>query len=169
MESRKIRHRRTPITFSRLLECMFGSLRLKEPLRLRKKNRFVSPRQLPKTSRYRMRRRRLRLRLRRKLQWIKHSKRIGFTFLSVILALCIAFWAKFAIVYHVPVFMQTGRLQGAVAYLVYKSWWFGPPRFDLALYTNIDPENPLQSLALQLQRYQDIVTNPSEILYVWTH
>ncbi len=168
MQSRKARYRRKPITISRLFEYLFGSLRLKESLSVRKKRQFVRPHQMPKTSRYRTRRRRLRLRLRRKLQWIKYSKRIGYTLLGVTLTLCVAFWAKFAIVYHVPSFMQTGRLQGAVAYLVYKSWWFGPPRFDLAQYTNINPENPLQSLVLQLQRYQDIVTNPSEILYVWT-
>ncbi len=169
MQSRKERHRRKPITPSRLFEYLFGSLRLKEPLYQRQKKRFVRPYQIPKTSRYRMRRRHLRLRLRRRLQWIKYSKRIGYTLLGVIVVLCITFWAKFAIVYHVPAFMQTGRLQGAIAYLVYKSWWFGPPRFDLAQYTNINPDNPLQSLIVQLQRYQDIVTNPSEILYVWTH
>ena len=164
---RRTRHRRPPISLSRIIEYMFGSFRLKKPLQQAKKHSVMRPSQLAKTSRYRLRRRQRRLRLRRKLILIKYTKRVAYTFVSILLTLFIVFWAKFAIVYHVPSYMQTGQLQDAAAYLVYKSWWFGPPQFNLAAYTNIDPQNPIQSLALQLQRYQDIITNHQEILYVW--
>lgn len=76
------------------------------------------------------------------------------------------FWAKFAIVYHLPPYLQQGPLQGAQAYVVFKSWWFGPPSFDLADYPNVNLTNPIHSLAMQLEKYQDIVTNPREIVLV---
>ncbi len=126
----------------------------------------VKPRLMPKTSRYRARRRTKRLRRALKLRLIKWSKRVLISWMAALVFAAIVFWAKFAIVYNVPPYMQQGPLHNAQAYVVLKSWWFGPPSFNLASYPIADPQAPIQSLVMQLERYQDIVTNPNEILFI---
>jgi len=128
---------------------------------------YRRPAQLPDTSRYRARRRVRRLRLRRRLIAILWGKRLGYTFAIMVSLGLLIFWAKLAVVYNIPNYLQVGTLSQANAYLVMKSWWFGPTSFNLAAYQVTNPLNPLQSLATELSRYQDVVTNPQEILYVF--
>jgi len=132
----------------------------------RERESYVKPAQLPYTSRFRARRRAKRLRLRRRLLGILWSKRIGYTLMICVGVLLLLFWAKLAVIYHLPSYMHVNALAQAKLYVVWKSWWFGPTSFDLADYPNVDPLNSLQSLTQQLGHYQDIVTNPQEILFV---
>lgn len=125
------------------------------------------PEQIVTTTRYGARRRAIRLRMAFRLRVIKVTKRIGYTCLVAIIVMMFSFWAKFAVVYNIPTDLQTGSLQHVQGYIVFKSWWFGPPVFNLRKYTNIDPLNPDASLATDLQNYRDIITNPSEIVWTW--
>ncbi|MCY0875472.1 MAG: hypothetical protein OWT28_04280 [Firmicutes bacterium] len=131
--------------------------------------RYRTPAEWRKSSRFGARRRARRLRYRRKLRTILWTKRISYTLVAVILILLVAFWAKLAVVYGLPTYVRIGNLAHARAYLVWKSWWFGPTSFNLADYTGVDPLNPIQSLALQLSEYKDIVTNPQEVLFIFTN
>lgn len=130
---------------------------------------YRTPQQVRKVSRYGARRRARRLRQMRKLRTILWTKRIGYTLMAVVALSLVAFWAKLAVVYGLPTYLRVGSLADAQAYLVWKDWWFGPTSFNLADYTGIDPVNPLQSLAMQLSAYKDIVTNPQEILFIFTN
>ncbi|RIV20125.1 hypothetical protein D2Q93_12050 [Alicyclobacillaceae bacterium I2511] len=80
----------------------------------------------------------------------------------------VAFWAKFALVYNIPSYVQQGSLVGVVAYVTVKPWWFGPPVFDLDAYTmgtsaGVGTDD-YGYLLLRLDRYQSIVTHPE---WVW--
>ena len=175
MPPRKNVHRRPPFSWRKVFEKMFGSLRLNPEIKASIRHEPLrKPSEIEPTSRNRLRRRKRRLRLRRHLRMVKITKRITYTTLIVCAVVVVTFWAKFAIVYHVPSFMQTGKLQSASAYLVVKSWWFGPTFIDLNPYVqgslssgNLAIETPIQSLVGQLGNYQDIVTNHKEILFVW--
>lgn len=82
------------------------------------------------------------------------------------LFLCFAFWAKFAAVYDVPTFAQTGPLTHVSAYVAVKPWWFGPPVFDLGQYTGTDAAflvDPTAILLSRLGRYHGIVVGPQMV------
>ncbi len=111
-------------------------------------------------------RRRKRLRKLHWLRFVRVVKRTIYTLVFLCIAMTVAFWAKFAIVYHVPHYLQVGQLSNVQTYVAYKSWWFGPPMFNLAKYPLIDPTNPEQSLMMHLQQYKNIVTNPT-VVYVF--
>lgn len=167
--SRRIRHPKEPI---RLRDVMRKLLSPFEPAprfqRAHGERAVHMPSELPNTSRFRARRRTLRLRRARRLRVEKWTKRTLASVAVLVVLISVLFWAKFAIVYHVPSYLQQGRLAGVHGYVVFKSWWFGPPSFNLSDYDGmIDPANPISSLALELERYQDIVTNPAEILFTW--
>ncbi|GGI95181.1 hypothetical protein GCM10010885_00990 [Alicyclobacillus cellulosilyticus] len=77
----------------------------------------------------------------------------------------VAFWAKFALVYDIPLYARQGLLAGVRAYVTSKPWWFGPPVFDLAAYQPQDNlpavvSNPYTLLLSRLGRYQAVVTAP---------
>ena len=126
------------------------------------------PEQIASATRYGARRRAKRLRMAFRLRIIKIAKRVGYSTLTAILAILLTFWAKFAVVYNIPTDLQTGALQHVQEYVVFKSWWFGPPEFNLSEYPNINPLNPRASLATDLQNYRDIITNPNEIVWTWS-
>lgn len=140
-------------------------IRLREPS-MWPRNRYAHPADIPPTSRNRQRRRAKRLRLRRRLRVRRMARRVGIGAGALIFFIALVFWAKFAVVYNVPSFLRHGVLAHAYAYMVFKSWWFGPPIFNLDQYT-LDPTAPLTSLVTQLGRYEGIVTHPSEILFTW--
>ncbi|MHB1629246.1 MAG: hypothetical protein ACYCVB_12885 [Bacilli bacterium] len=126
------------------------------------------PEQIASTTRYGARRRTKRLRMALRLRIIKIAKRVGYSTLTATLAILLTFWAKFAVVYNIPTDLQTGALQHVQEYIVFKSWWFGPPEFNLSGYPNINPLSPRASLATDLQNYRDIITNPNEIVWTWS-
>lgn len=164
---RSVRHAKRPRPirdgFRRLGEALQPAPR---PGRVRRK-RPLRPRELTRTSRSRIRRRERRIRFCR-MRRIRRAVLRTFYFAVTSFALVLlVFWAKFAIVYGVPVFLDQGSLSGASAYVVLKSWWFGPPLFNLSEFVVPGALNQAHALANQLGRYAEIVTNPGEIVYVW--
>ncbi|QQE78933.1 hypothetical protein GI364_24405 [Alicyclobacillus sp. SO9] len=92
------------------------------------------------------------------------------TFTVLAILLCVAFWSRYAYVYDVPAYAQRGELVGVNAYITRKSWWFGPPVFDLSSYQTASM-NPLErdkysTLLHNLGRYQTVVKSPR---FVWVH
>ncbi|PWI56831.1 hypothetical protein [Sulfoacidibacillus thermotolerans] len=164
---RRMAHPKPRLTLRWLLAYMLSPLqpapRVVESMQARTKKR---PYQRQYLGRQSTRRRRRRLRRMYWLRFVKWSKRIAYSLLFSILAITILFWAKFAVVYNVPEYLQVGQFAQVQAYIVYKSWWFGPPIFDLEKYPILDPAHPEQSLVMQLQRYKDIVTDPF-VVYVF--
>ncbi|MDQ0190927.1 hypothetical protein JI721_06145 [Alicyclobacillus cycloheptanicus] len=82
-----------------------------------------------------------------------------------LVALCVAFWAKFAFVYDIPPYAKAGGLANVSAYVAVKPWWFGPPAFDVASYmpdlaTGSDTLSPYNLLVLELGRYASIIKQP---------
>lgn len=150
----------------RLLVHSFDSIEQPEPAINRKSHRFRTPEEWAGKSRYGAKRRAYRLKVRKRLLFIKYSKRFVYTFLTILLIATLVFWAKFAFVYNIPYYLQSSSFQNVQAYVVYKSWWFGPPSFNLGSYQNLDPADPELSLIQQLERYQDIITNPNEIILI---
>ena len=140
-------------------------LRLREPS-MWPRNRYARPSDIPPTSRNRQRRRAKRLRLRRRLKVRRAMWLTGIGAVVVVFLAALVFWAKFAVVYNIPVFVRNGALIHAHAYIVFKSWWFGPPEFNLGHYP-VDENAPWSSLATELGRYRGIVTNPSEVVFSW--
>ena len=168
LESRRVTHPKEKITLRQLLKWAFGPLASPNPDRGLRIQPFRTPKEWTNNSRYGARRRAKRIRLRNRLLAIKYSKRLGMGLTVLLLAGLLSFWAKFAFVYDLPSFIRVGSLQNVQAYVVYKSWWFGPPSFDLGAYHNLAPDNPELSLILQLDHYRDIITNPNEIVLVFT-
>lgn len=85
---------------------------------------------------------------------------------AVVLLAALVFWAKFAVVYNIPPYVRHGVLMHAHAYVVLKSWWFGPPAFNLGQYP-VDANAPWHSLSTDLGRYRGIVADRSEIVLRW--
>lgn len=121
--------------------------------------------------RRRMRRRRQarvrKLKFFRGLRTARFWSRAATTF---ILAISIAFWAKFAFVYDIPDYAQQGVLTNVSAYVSVKTWWFGPPAFDLGSYaphleTGANSLSPYNLLVMGLGRYASILKTPD---VVWT-
>lgn len=86
-----------------------------------------------------------------------------------LVTLCIVFWAKFAFVYDIPAGVRQGALVNVSAYVAVKTWWFGPPAFDLGSFLpTYDATRltvgPSTFLAIQLGRYQSIL-DPSGIIW----
>lgn len=82
---------------------------------------------------------------------------------------CIAFWAKFAVVYNIPAYAERGLLYGISAYVSEKSWWFGPLAFNIGSYSaSADPVtitvDPVTGLVGSLGQYQTILVDPH---FVW--
>jgi len=164
---RRIVYKRPKTTLFSIVKWLLNPLKPATPPSNLKQKQFRSSKEWPLNSRYGAKRRAKRIRLRNQLLTIKYSKRIGVTIFGIIMVGMLAFWAKFALVYNLPAYVQVGSLQNVQAYVVYKSWWFGPPSFNLSDYHNIDPDNPELSLIIQLDRYRDIITNSNEIIYVF--
>lgn len=118
-------------------------------------------------------RRRRRVRVRRVRFWrsIRNIRFWGRVFSFIVFLLAISFWAKFAVVYHIPEYAANGPLENTTAYVAVKPWWFGPPVFDLQQYANRDPvqlnivNDPYAYLLLQLGKYNAIVEYPN---IVWS-
>ena len=165
--SRQTRHPKERLRPIHIVHWLLSPLhvRLREPS-MWPRNRYARPADIPPTSRNRQRRRAKRLRLRSMLRTRRIMKRLGVGATVLIFLAALTFWAKFAVVYDIPPFLRHGVLIQARDYVVLKSWWFGPPLFNLNQYP-VDPSAPLRSLVTQLGRYQGIVTDPSEILFVW--
>ena len=166
-QPRRIIYKRPKTTLFGVVKWLLNPLRPANPPSNLKQKQFRSPKEWPLNSRYGAKRRAKRIRQRNRLLAIKYSKRIGVTIFGIIIFGMLTFWAKFALVYNLPAYVQVGSLQNVQAYVVYKSWWFGPPSFNLSDYRNIDPDNPELSLIIQLDRYRDIITNSNEIIYVF--
>ncbi len=167
LEPRRVAHPKERITIMWLIRKALSPLQPAPRPGRKALPAHRQPEQIATTTRYGVRRRAKRLRMLRRLRIIKVAKRAGYSCLATIIVILLLFWAKFAVVYNIPADLQTGVLQHAQGYLVFKSWWFGPPEFNLDKYTNINPLNPQASLAADLQNYQDIITNPGEIVWVW--
>ena len=167
LQPRSRRHARTPLRAVDIVNWLLAPLHV-APLEasMLPRHRYARPRELPETSRSRRRRRAVRLRLARRIRFVRALRRAVWSGAAGAALLDVAFWAKFAVVYNVPNYAQTGPLQGAAGYVVFKTWWFGPPSFDLADYA-VNASQPLASLETQLERYQGIVTNPGEIVWIW--
>ena len=164
---RRIVYKRPKTTLFSIVKWLLNPLKPANPPSNLKQKQFRSSKEWPLNSRYGAKRRAKRIRLRNQLLIIKYSKRIGVTIFGVIMVGMLTFWAKFALVYNLPAYVQVGSLQNVQSYVVYKSWWFGPPSFNLSDFHNIDPDNPELSLIIQLDRYRDIITNSNEIIYVF--
>lgn len=85
----------------------------------------------------------------------------------VVIGICFAFWAKFALVYNVPPDLRLNNLGSISAYVTLKPWWFGPPVFDLdnIAATNEQPYLTTTNALIQgLGRYVAVVENP---VYIW--
>jgi hypothetical protein len=166
---RACRHPREPLRAIHVISWLLSPLQLKvlqQPALSRRG--FTRPRDLPETSRSRRKRRARRLRALRLARLALFCRRAAWT-LGILAALTlIGFWAKFAVVYGLPDFLKTGPLAHARAYVVFKSWWFGPPSFNLQDYAQTGTGGSLAALEEGLQRYQDIVGDPGEIVYVWS-
>jgi hypothetical protein len=80
------------------------------------------------------------------------------------------FWGKFAIVYDVPSYANRGALQNVKVYVTVKSWWFGPPIFDIGHYVSpvvVDAEgqnDAYRLLIYQLGKYKSVVVQPN---FIW--
>ncbi|MCL6547437.1 MAG: hypothetical protein K6T30_00835 [Alicyclobacillus sp.] len=82
---------------------------------------------------------------------------------------CVAFWAKFALVYDIPSYAAQGPLAGVRAYVTVKPWWFGPPVFDLATYGTLPGDtfratDPYAVMLAKLGHYDTVVISPR---FVW--
>ncbi len=93
--------------------------------------------------------------------WIRFT-----TFVAGLLSL--AFWARFAVVYDIPRYVEQGALANVDMYITVKPWWFGPPLFDLGKYgvssiKSLTAE-PYQVLLDQLGNYAAVVESPQ---FVW--
>ena len=165
---RRVVHPREKLTLFSLIKWSIGPLKSAKPVYESQQKLFRTPDEVPQKSRYGAKRRAKRIRLRKRLLTIKYSKRIGTAIFGLVILVMVVFWAKFAVIYDIPAYVQVGSLQNVEAYVVYKSWWFGPPSFNLSDFHNLDPINPELSLILQLDHYRDIITNPNEIVFVIT-
>jgi hypothetical protein len=97
---------------------------------------------------------------------VRLLKRGLFALLAVLFALAFLFWAKFAYVYNIPsAFADSKAAAHAKGYLVYKTWWFGPPLFDLASYGNPANAEEMQAFYDRLGAYRIIVDSPSRVLW----
>ncbi|MCI0183305.1 MAG: hypothetical protein OWR52_10995 [Acidibacillus sp.] len=164
--SRRMAHKKPRLTFmwviAYLLSPLAPSPKVVEYFHA---NAVKAPRQREYLGRSSSVRRGRRLRKLRWLRFVRGMRRAVYMTVFLMIVVTVSFWAKCAVVYDVPAYMQVGQLTHAQAYVVYKPWWFGPPLFNLAKYPVLNPMNPEQSLAMQLQQYSEIVDNPT-ILYV---
>lgn len=120
------------------------------------------------------RRRKQRLRRVARIKMWRTVQSLQFWFRVLVGFVCLAFimfWAKFAVVYDIPVYAQRGALYGIAAYVSEKSWWFGPLAFNIGNYsTSADPVtitvDPETGLIGSLGQYQTILLNPH---FVWVH
>lgn len=78
-----------------------------------------------------------------------------------------AFWARFALIYHLPPYLQQGTLLHVSAYVALKPWWFGPSVFNLAQYTPQPSSDSVQGLAAALGNYRDIIVRLANIVFSW--
>lgn len=164
--SRREKFARPPITLSDIAKSVTRSLQPIPRAHVHQTHRFLPPDALPASSRSRVRRRARRLARRRRLRILRAIRRAGGTAIIAVALFIVVFWAKFAIVYHVPAFAQQGNLQGVSAYVAYKSWWFGPPIFNLKDYVVPSSLDPWSSLLGQLERYRGIIADQGNILFV---
>ncbi|KUO96553.1 hypothetical protein [Ferroacidibacillus organovorans] len=167
--SRKEAHPKERITPLFILKWLFSPLqpapRNKVQNKLRKS--FATPRQKKKASRSGARRRKRRLRIRRLLLFKKYLIQTSVTITLIVVIAVVSFWAKFAVVTHIPEFFRQGILLHARAYIVLKSWWFGPPYFSLSAYLSGTGGDTMSNLEQQLGIYAEIVRNPNEILWIF--
>lgn len=124
--------------------------------------------------RARLRRRKRRKARLRRIRTLRAIRSLRFWSKAGVAAVCIlgvVFWAKFALVYNIPSYAQRGPLTNVRMYVTSKSWWFGPPVFDLqdtygtSNYTgDLFNRDPYLNLVTELGRYQDIILEPN---FVW--
>ena len=127
-------------------------------------------RRLMEKKRRRLRKRR-KARVRRIRFWrtIRTARFWGRVSFGAVVLIGIIFWSKFAFVYNIPAYAQKGALENVQAYITVKTWWFGPPVFNLEQYVSQDTLNlqslddPYSYLLLQLGRYDSVVLQPSMI------
>lgn len=112
-------------------------------------------------------RRRTRARRLRKLRALVGLRFWARACVVVVIALSVAFWAKFALVYNIPTDIQINNSARVSAYVTLKPWWFGPPAFDLAgiAAVNVQPYlTPENAVLNGLGRYAGVVKSP---VYIW--
>lgn len=116
----------------------------------------------------RRRRRMRRLRAYRSLRSMQFWSRAMTVFA---IACCTAFWARFAFVYDIPPYAAPHLPSRVIAYVTVKSWWFGPPVFDISQYAK--PNSQISShaignrygyLLLQMAKYQSVLNRPK---FIW--
>jgi hypothetical protein len=166
--SRRSSHPQESVRISDLADFLRALVHLQPARRVRLPRRyFARPRDIPATSRARRRRRLHRLRRRRWLIGQRVAARSALIVVGVVGVIALAFWARFAIIYHLPPYLQHGTLANASGYVVIKPWWFGPSTFDLAQYSPQPSLNPVQGLAAALGNYRDVVVRLANIIFVW--
>ncbi|KYP80759.1 hypothetical protein [Ferroacidibacillus organovorans] len=167
--SRKEAHPKERITPLFILKWLVSPLQPAPRNKTQKNTRktFATPRQKKKSSRSGARRRKRRLRIRRALRFKKYAVRTSATVTLILIIAIVSFWAKFAVVTQIPDVLRQGVLLHARAYIVLKSWWFGPPYFSLSTYLNESGGNSIANLEQQLGMYVEIIKNPNEILWVF--
>jgi hypothetical protein len=98
--------------------------------------------------------------------WTRVLRRALFVLIAIPFALAFVFWAKFAYVYDIPsAFTDSMAAARADGYLVYKTWWFGPPIFDLASYGNPSNAEEMREFYARLGEYRIIVDSPSRVVW----
>lgn len=168
IQPRRLLHKKNKLTIGLELRWMSNPFKMDDKHHNQNARKFRTPSEWPQNSRYGAKRRYNRLKLRKILIFIKITKRIGISLLILTITIMITFWAKFAYVYNIPNNIQIDKLQNSQdvqAYIVYKSWWFGPPFFNLSSYNIQNSSNSETSLIIELNHYQDIITNPNEIIF----
>lgn len=117
----------------------------------------------------RRRRARLRrLRMVKSLRSLEFWSRAGVVFIA---AVCVAFWARFAVVYDIPSYASHALPAHVLAYVTVKPWWFGPPAFDIGQYGTVSPDiasatigDPYRYLILHMGKYEAVLDHPK---FVW--
>jgi hypothetical protein len=120
-------------------------------------------------ARQKRRRRKRRLARARRIRVLKAIRSIRFWIRCTAFAagfLALAFWARFAVVYDIPLYAERGALANVDMYITVKPWWFGPPLFDLGKYgvSSIKSTEPYQVLLDELGKYAVVVESPQ---FVW--
>ncbi|MCF8565680.1 hypothetical protein LLE49_13225 [Alicyclobacillus tolerans] len=127
--------------------------------------------QLARQRRRRRKRRKARLRRLRMVRAVRSAQFWTRFLTGAVGVLALVFWAKFAYVFNIPPIASQGALSGVESYVTVKTWWFGPPAFDLAQYADPYPpgitpadSHPYQTMLDALGRYQSVVVHPN---FVW--
>lgn len=98
--------------------------------------------------------------------WLGFLKRLLVVGVTVSVLLALIFWAKFAYVYRIPaIFADSQTVFRAEGYVIYKSWWFGPPLFNLSSYGDPKTAEELRAFYNQLGDYREVIDSPKHVVW----